>query len=138
MFADVALSVSMRLTVNVPANIVDNTITYTVNPAMTSTLTASNNPIDVGQTQLVTAGSIGGTANFNYNILVYNSIGLVTSSNSAFISGTSNTFTFSQSSSWGIGTFTVNLILTDSATSANMVHNTITYTVNPAMTSTPP
>ena len=80
---------------------------------------------------------------FTYNMLVYNGIGsLVASSllgtdNGMATSATSNTFTFS-TTGFTAGTYTANLIATDSATSYNTVTNSITFTVSNTPSATTP
>lgn len=112
--------------------------TITVNAAQSLTWTDSKSTIDYGQTQTLTGTGSGGTANFGYNVLVYNAIGsLVYNSLAPSSSSTSNVVAFSQSSAWGTGTFTANIIRTDSATTPTTVTNTLTYTVyaSPSTTS---
>ena len=117
--------------------------TFQVNPAFLSTSwTASNNLIDEGQYQTLTADITGGTSSYTYNFLVYNSYGLVDNALYSSVSSTSNSFTFPENSAWGTGTLTANVAITDSASTPETVTNTLTYTANaalgvPALTSNP-
>lgn len=89
--------------------------------------TASNQSIDIGQTQTLTVSIAGSNKPFTYNFLVYNTIGLV--DNSLFSSnGKTQTFSFAQSSAWGTGTFTANITVTDAA--AAQVSGSLTYSVS--------
>jgi len=109
-----------------------NTITYTVNPALTDTWSASVDPVTTGSAQTLTAstGSTGSSP-WVYNILVYNAVGaLVYSSLSSYTGSATNAVSFIQDSTWGTGTFTANLVLTDSAYAHSSVTNTLTYTAN--------
>jgi len=108
------------------------TANFVVNNALADTWTVSNSLIDIGQTQTLTSNTLGmGTAPYTYNFLVYNSTGSLVAN--ALYSGafaTSNTFTYVQNSAWGTGSFTANLIVTDSASSPETTTNTLTYSAN--------
>ena len=109
------------------------TAAITVSPALASTSwVASIASIGTGSTQTLTATISGGTSTYSYNFLVYNSAGQVTNALYTGLPSTTNAFAFSQSSTWGIGTFTANLFVTDSASNQVTVSNTLTYTVTGA------
>ena len=105
--------------------------TYTVNSALTNSFIVSNSLINTGQTQTLTANTEGtGTSPYTYNFLVYNAIGsLVYNSLYTSDSATLQSNSFIQNSAWGIGTFTANVAITDSATSPVTTTNSLTYTV---------
>lgn len=107
-----------------------------VNTALGSLWTASNGPVSIGQTQVLTANVLGGTTPYYFNVVVYNALGtLVYNSLSGFASSTSNVVSFVDSAGWNTGTFTANVYITDSASAANMVvSNSLTYTVTAAGT----
>ncbi len=91
---------------------------------------ASTNPISEGATQTLTATVSNGLSPYTYNYIVSNSVGQVTNALYTGVASTTNTFAYTQQSSWGTGTFTANLIVTDSTTTpTNTVTNTLTYTV---------
>lgn len=100
------------------------------NSALMDMWSATNSIVPLGtlQTLTSTTNSGTGTSPWSYNILVYNSIGsLVYNSLSGYTSSISNTISYVQQSSWGSGTFTANLFITDSATTPVTVSNTLTY-----------
>ncbi len=112
----------------------DNGQTYTANAVFQMvSYTASTNPIALGSTQVLTATVIGGNTPYTYNFLVYNSLGLVANALYTGVSSTTNTFTFTQNSIWGTGTFTYNLIVTDN-TPISITDNGQTYTASSAVT----
>jgi hypothetical protein len=85
-----------------------------------NTLTISHPYIDAGETQTLTAYIYNGVTPYTYNIVVYNSVGMVTSQ-MATNALTYNTFAFTQNAAWGTGSFTVNLIISDSNTPTNTI-----------------
>lgn len=109
---------------------------FTINPALLSTWTASNNPAG-GAFQVLTATTDGatGTAPYTYNFQVYNSVGLVFT-NTVTTSATSTFNAFVQNSAWGSGTFTANVKITDSASTPATITNTLTYTSSTSFSST--
>lgn len=71
-----------------------------------------------------------GTSPYTYNIVVYNASGmLVYNSLSPFTSSTSNQVSFTQQIAWGLGSFTANIYVTDSATTNVIAFNSLTYFV---------
>lgn len=103
-------------------------ITFGVNAIMKSlTFVTSNDPINYGQIQTLTATLSGGTSSYTYNYFVYNSQGLVYNSPNLVSATTTNIISFTQLSNWGSGIFTANLIVIDSATTSTQVTNSLTY-----------
>ncbi len=101
----------------------------TVNPAFTlSSTSVSNAIIDSNQYQTALATVVGGAPPYTYNYFVYNSLGILMSSNSITTSATTNSYTFQQVKSWGAGTFTIMYSITDN--DINTVQNSITYTAD--------
>ena len=111
------------------------TATTGSSPLTFNSLTISNSTIDTSQTQILTAYIYNGVSTYTYNVMVFNSVGLVTNALYSGVSTTSNSFTYVQNANWGIGKFTVNTIITDSNTMATTVSNTnfYTYTANTAL-----
>lgn len=110
-----------------PISVCSASNTITVNPALAwGTWTALNNPQNTGSTQVLTAKINNGIGPYTYNFIVYNSVGLVANYlvSNAYVS---NSFIFMQQASWGIGTFTANIIVIDS--SSFSVSNSLTYAV---------
>lgn len=113
-------------------------VTITVYPTLASTgWTASNAVADYSQYQTLTTTLSGGTSAYTYNYLVYNSVGLVANYLVAN-TYTQNAYTFQISPAWLAGTFTANLIATDSASTPVQVTNTLTFTVDTALNANPP
>lgn len=78
-----------------------------------------------------------GSSPYVYNILVYNATGqLVYNYISPYISPSYNSVSFLQNSLWGTGSFTVNVIVTDGATTNEIAENTTTYTADPSTSTT--
>ena len=100
-----------------------------VNPALTNSWTASNTVIEPDMIQTLTANTENtGTPPYTYNMLVYNPSGSLVYND--LITGDSSTLqsnSFIQSPSWGYGTFTANLIITDSATIPATTTNSLKY-----------
>jgi hypothetical protein len=91
--------------------------------------TASNSLLPELGVQTLTATVTGDNAPFTYSYTVFNSLGLVTSVTYAGVSSATNTFTYTQNPAWGTGTFTYNLVVTDSATATNVLtYNGQAYT----------
>jgi sugar lactone lactonase YvrE len=112
------------------SNILLFTTKVLVNSAqLADSWTVSNNPVNTGQYETFNVVISGGTSPYTYNFLVYNAIGDLVANNLVTNSLTTNTFTIKQLSSWGSGTFTANIITTDSATTPTSTSNTLTYTV---------
>ena len=106
----------------------------TVNPALVFTsFTDSSGQVSAGQQQTVTATVSGGTSPYTYNFLVYNSVGLVANALYTGVFQTSNSFTFTQQASWGSGPITVNVIVTDTASTQESVKSTLTYNTGTAL-----
>lgn len=106
----------------------------TINPALIDSWTAANTSIDEGQIQVLTASTdSSGTSPYTYNYLVYNAIGSLVDNELITNSLTTNTFVFTQNPAWKTGTFTANIIITDSATSPETITNTLTYSTSPAL-----
>jgi YVTN family beta-propeller protein len=110
-----------------------NSLTYNVIPLPLTfnTLTISTPTIYTGQSQTLTTYVWNGLPPYTYNILVYNSVTLVANqlvSNNAL---PFNAFSFTQNAAWGLGTFTVNVIVRDSNIPVTTVYNapSTTYTV---------
>ncbi len=119
-------------------NLIDNngnnallTNTLKIDSQFLSTLwTASNYPItSTGNFQVLTAGISGGTPTYTYNFLVYNAYNVLVDSALFPGLGASNTFTFTQSATWGVGLYTANIIVEDSASTNAFVQNSLQYTV---------
>ena len=91
----------------------------------------SNNDITTGSTQTLTAKIVGGASPYTYNFLIYNSIGLVTNALYTNVASTSNSFSFTQNTTWGIGNFMANVIITDS--NNEFTTNSINYTTKSAL-----
>ena len=112
-------------------------IPFGYNSTLIDNLTIVKSSLTAGNTQTVTPASLGtGTSPYVYNIQVFNSIGLVYNSLSVSTSANSVTNTFTQQSTWGSGTFTVNTYVTDSATTKVTASNSLTYSVSAALAST--
>jgi YVTN family beta-propeller protein len=100
-----AVATDMGTTTPYPFNSSSNTITgapYGGSPLKFNYLYISNQIIDGGQTQYLTAYIYNGVGPYTYNFMVYNSAGLVTST-VATSASPSNTFGFAQSPSYGTG-----------------------------------
>ncbi len=111
-------------TANAIANSV-NTIT-TVNAMLTSSLLSESGAVIYpNQYQTLTTAVTGGIPSFTYNFLVYNPSGALSYSNLYTTSLATGTFTFLQGAT--SGTYTANIIVTDSATANVIVTNTISY-----------
>ena len=125
------------------ANSGTNTILVTVHPSLT-TLSLTPSPTapssqTVGNTLLFAASWSGGTSTYSANYIISNSITghIITSQKYTGISGTSNTFSYTVSSSLVGNTIRANVIIADSAAtpaSASSV-NTGTFTIIPVYTS---
>lgn len=127
--------------ITIYANVVDSagvnmllTTTITINKIFTPFVFNVNAFVDQGQTQRIHTIVSGGTSPYTYNFLVYNSVGFVTNMLVSNIQ-VANDFAFIQSSTWGIGQFVVNSLITDSATTPAQVSNTLpptccVYSVN--------
>ena len=102
--------------------------TLPITPMAFNSLTISNSMIDAGQTQTLAAYVYNGVAPYTYNVLVYNSVALVANQLATSVL-TYNTFAFTQNSAWGTGTFTVNVMVTDSAASPVQGTNSLAYNV---------
>lgn len=104
---------------------------YTVNAFYVSA-----DPILPGKTETATMNVVGGIGPYTYNLLIYNS-GNMLVDNSLYtgVAGTSNTFSFTQNSNWGSGTFTANIYVTDHT--SMQVSNIITYVVTQVTTTIP-
>ncbi len=111
-------------------NTVSSSNTITVNPALQQpSFTAANSALLQGSPQTLTATTSGGTAPYTYNFIVYNALGEV--ANALYsTSSTTNTFSFTVNSYWGLGTLTANVQLYDSATAKVSASNTLTFSVN--------
>ncbi len=122
---------------SIPSNTAVNGVAFGVNSVFSS---ASFQPfsqtLSDTQSQILIAGVAGGTSYYNYNFYLYNAMGsLVASQLNDLTSQTSGViFFYPQSPAWGAGTFTANLIVTDSATGYETVTNTLTYTVTSGST----
>ncbi len=95
----------------------------------------SNSVIDSGQSQTLSSGVIGCVASYGctYNFSIYNQSGTLVANAIYTAYSESNAFTFVQNPSWGTGTFTANIIVTDSALSFNTASNSLTYKADSAM-----
>ena len=133
---------------NTPTNTVvtDNGTTYNVvapiipiPPLTFNSLTISNMTIQTGQAQNLTASVYNGVSPYIYDIMVYNSVGLV-ANQVAMNPMTSNSFIFVQDPAWGTGTFVVNVVVSDSNTPTNTVvtDNGATYNVIAPIIPIPP
>ena len=101
---------------------------FTINPSLVFTsFTDSSSQVSAGQQQTVTATVSGGTSPYTYNFLVYNSVGLVANVLYSGVFQTSNSFAFTQQALWGSGPITVNVIVTDSASTPESVKSTLVY-----------
>ena len=100
---------------------------YTVN-----SFTPSNPFIDFGQNQTLNATWIGGTPPYSANFLVYANSVLIYNALYHSIGGTNNAITFTQQAAWAAGSFTANVVITDSG--SNQVFNSITYHVGNTLT----
>lgn len=113
-----------------------NTVNFTVNPKLAfNFISLGSNSIAAGHVQTVTANINGGTPPYTYNFTISNSISTVANTINADISSTSNSFSFVQNATWGIGIFTVNVTAEDSA--GNILGpKAITYNATPTSTTT--
>ncbi|MDE1860637.1 MAG: hypothetical protein KGH72_02860 [Candidatus Micrarchaeota archaeon] len=94
----------------------------------------SNTLIDSGQFQVLTGAVVGHTSPFTYNFMVYNSSNtLVANALYASVASSQNAFAFTQQPSWGTGAFTVNLVVTDSSSPANVLNASVVYGANSAI-----
>ena len=102
---------------------------YIVNPSFSSIgLSVSLNPINPVQTQTITATVLGGSPGYVYTYDVYNPSSALIYSYTTANSYTSNSFSFVQGTPGGTWTATVSIY--DSATTNEIVTNSLVYTVN--------
>ena len=100
-----------------------------VNPSLgTPSVYVSKNTIEEGQIQTITANIVGGTPSYIYDFLIYNAGGTQVKSQTYTSASTSNSFSFTQSSSYGSGSFTANIVVTDNTD--EITYKTISYVVN--------
>ncbi len=106
---------------------------------LTTKVTTANSVIFSGQTQTLSATINGGDVPpWTYNYQVFNSMGLVTNIIHTGVSTAYDSFAYTQLASWGNDTFTVNLVVTDSAPTQFVATNTTTYAGSPKpFTATP-
>lgn len=106
-----------------------NSVPFTVSQQLAfNSISLGANVISEGQEQTVTANITGGTPPYTYGFTISNSTSIVANSLNAGISLTSNSFSFTQNSSWGTGTFTVKVVAKDSlgeSTSKYATYNSI-------------
>lgn len=110
-----------------------------VNPSLgTPSVYVSKNTIKEGQIQTLTANVVGGTPSYIYDFLIYNASGTPVKSQTYTSASTSNSFSFTQRSSYGSGSFTANIVVTDNTD--EITYKTISYVVNstPVTTTTEP
>ena len=85
--------------------------------------------LTLGRTLTLTAIISGGQAPYTYNYTLYNASGRLVNSHTYTTSSTTNAFSYVQQSSWGAGTFSANIIVSDASGASTT--NTITYNINP-------
>jgi YVTN family beta-propeller protein len=130
-----AIVTDMGTTTPYVFNSMPNTITVGLyNPLAFNSLTISNSTVDGNQMEVLTAYVYNGVGPYTYNIMVYNSVGLVADQFAA-TALTHNSFAFAQNPNWGAGTFTVNIMVQDSNSPATILSNTLYYfyTANAAL-----
>lgn len=119
------------------ANTATSYQTYNVVNTLTfNAMAIAHSAIGLGGTQVITSYVYNGASPYSYNLLVYNSTGSVFSQIfSNFI--TYNSVAFIQNPTWGIGSFTANVYVSDSATVTERVSNSLGYMVLSTTTTIP-
>ena len=137
-------SVDSATTKNVVCS-ASNSITVNAALGIPSIAPSAANKYDAGQTIVFSTTVTGGTANYQYQWKVYNSVTGTTLNTTTYtnVASTSNTFTFTANSQLAGNTINANVLVTDSATtpvSTNSVKSG-TLTINTALSAnaiTPP
>lgn len=105
-----------------------------------TSFTAAVSSITGGSTQTLTAVVSNGLGPYTYNYMVYSTTGLVDNALYTNVALTTNSFSYVQQNSWGSGTFTANLVVTDNSldtSPTNTVTNTLTYSATSSATCVP-
>ncbi len=114
------------------ANVINNSYYNTYLKLRINSLSASNQIIIPGNTQVLSTNIIGGISPYTYNFLVYNAIGSLMTNDIS----TSNTFSFSISPSnvWTSGFYTANVFVSDSANPNDIVNSSTNFLICPGVT----
>lgn len=110
---------------------VSNAVVTILSPLLGSYFAISNQIVEIGQQETFNAVLAGGAKPFTYNFLVYNPAHSL-AFNALYVNSlTVNALSIVQSGA--AGTWTENVIVTDSEVPAETVSNSLTYTVNNAL-----
>ncbi len=99
-----------------------------ITSAFADGFTASNYNITLGQTQTLTASIVGGSSPYTYNYTVYNSAGTSVANKIITTNSINTSYSYVQNQTWGVGTFTAKVAITDSNGAQTL--NTLTYLVS--------
>ncbi len=114
------------------ASVINNSYYNTYPKLRINSLSASNQIIIPGNTQVLSTNIIGGISPYTYNFLVYNAIGSLMTNDIS----TSNTLSFSISPSniWTSGFYTANVFVSDSANPNDIVNSSTNFLICPGVT----